>query len=424
MTGDRMKGQQYRTTRYVRTFMTSVTSEADDKSMEDAGFEHYRYVATLDEVTCPICGSVDNKVFPIKESEAGENSPPMHYNCRCRKVVVFTDEKLKRSTRIARDENGDPIKVPADMDYAEYKEKYLDKTPDVRTLEPEVPKVDAPAPKIETTTPPKPVAPAEAPTEKFRSPFADLEKDDYEQMEGLIKNRIGIDEVVDLDKADFKEMRKTLIAMDKAIYNDPKLFGQMSQLAVFRFSEDMAGAYAYVGVSETLVGNQRMVLHFNSSYWGKGRTDAFKYKKRQEYKLVPIEKCNAPIDWSKTVNPPKEIRLKATATPRGTAMHEFEGHARMGVRMNEIHPLNSALQVSMHEPQAQKLFEEAAKLLRKRNPKYVRMSDYDIRLELSHYSTSSYAETIAEARGDYYTRRRKAHPISLIIRELMQMPIR
>jgi len=98
----------------------------DLKKMVDAGFEHYQFVATLDEVTCPICGSLDGNVFKIADAAVGVNSPPMHIGCRCVTTIVFTDEKLANSNRFARDRDGRGIKVRADVFYPQYKQKYID----------------------------------------------------------------------------------------------------------------------------------------------------------------------------------------------------------------------------------------------------------------------------------------------------------
>jgi len=93
--------------------------------LQSNGFKHYCYTATLDASTCPICGSLDGKIFKITDSVIGVNTPPIHLKCRCSVTVVFDDETLTNSKRIARDKNGRNIFVPANMFYHEYREEYL-----------------------------------------------------------------------------------------------------------------------------------------------------------------------------------------------------------------------------------------------------------------------------------------------------------
>ena len=46
---------------------------------------------------------------------------------RCTTVAYFGDEETENLQRRARDENGNSILVPADMDYQQWKEKYVNR---------------------------------------------------------------------------------------------------------------------------------------------------------------------------------------------------------------------------------------------------------------------------------------------------------
>lgn len=52
----------------------------------------------------------------------------MHSNDRCTTVAYFGDEEIENLQRRARDENGNSILVPQDMNYQEWKAKYIDIT--------------------------------------------------------------------------------------------------------------------------------------------------------------------------------------------------------------------------------------------------------------------------------------------------------
>jgi len=388
--------QQYRTTRYVRTFMTSTTSEADDKSMEDAGFEHYRFVATLDEVTCPVCGSVDNQVFPIKESEAGENSPPMHYNCRCRKVVVFTDEKLKRSTRIARDENGNPIKVPADMDYAEYKREYLDDPPEkVPEIEPKPPAPEPPAPKVE-------IAPTQYTTATELSPEM---KGDFttvqtpEELVQMMKTRLGFENIdlAQFAEMDFEAMRSTAAQIEQMIVEFRSLHGAMPEFMAIEVKE-LGSAYAGVYRS-----TNNMIVH--PMWYGKGNVEKLKTSlaKNARYEYNSLHGI--------------ETRYFASGTIEGNAAHEA-GHAVFGVHLRNLYP-NEAVRLMMYDKEAQNIVSQAVREV-KRMPEYKGRLQIGIRLEISEYSLKSPSETIAEAFSDYFKNGSNAKPLSLKIIRIMK----
>lgn len=109
--------------RLVRTETAYIHEKATLESYKEAGITTYRFVATLDGRTSEICQELDRKEFPVDKAMPGENFPPMHPNCRSTTEAVFEEEI--ESTRIARDAGGSQYMVPRDMNYQEWKEKYV-----------------------------------------------------------------------------------------------------------------------------------------------------------------------------------------------------------------------------------------------------------------------------------------------------------
>lgn len=110
----------------ARTAMTEVSKESEKRVMKELGVKRYRYRATLDERTCPVCGKLDGTTHNLEDEKAGVNSPPMHINCRCTVSVVVSDKVRKNAERIARDKDGRNIRVPATMTYEEWKRKFIE----------------------------------------------------------------------------------------------------------------------------------------------------------------------------------------------------------------------------------------------------------------------------------------------------------
>lgn len=115
-------------TRLVRTELNYVQNQAALDSIKDAGMTYYRFIATLDNRTTPLCRSKDGEVFPVDDAEAGTNMPPLHP--RCRSIIsgsLYAEHNPRKGTRIARDERGKNVFVPAGMRYGEWKRVYIDK---------------------------------------------------------------------------------------------------------------------------------------------------------------------------------------------------------------------------------------------------------------------------------------------------------
>lgn len=64
----------------------------------------------------------------LKINNHGKNYPPIHPNDRCTTVAVFDDDITEGLQRRARDKDGNSILVPQDMNYQEWKAKYVDMT--------------------------------------------------------------------------------------------------------------------------------------------------------------------------------------------------------------------------------------------------------------------------------------------------------
>ena len=62
-----MNVKLYNATRLVRTEVNHFANEAEMLSYEELDIDKYRFIATLDQVTCKHCAQLDNKVFNIKD---------------------------------------------------------------------------------------------------------------------------------------------------------------------------------------------------------------------------------------------------------------------------------------------------------------------------------------------------------------------
>lgn len=126
----------YKARRLIRTESAFVAEEMEAKSYEECGAEKYRFLAVLDLKTSEICRAKDNQVFELSKRKTGVNYPPMHPWCRSTTCIYIDDETLEHMTRIARDPiTGKNIKVPANMSYKEWYEKYVESNPQAKIIE-------------------------------------------------------------------------------------------------------------------------------------------------------------------------------------------------------------------------------------------------------------------------------------------------
>lgn len=69
----------YNATRLIRTETNHFANEAEMLSYEECDIEKYKFIATLDKLTCKHCAELDNKVFNVKDrkerKELSTNTP-------------------------------------------------------------------------------------------------------------------------------------------------------------------------------------------------------------------------------------------------------------------------------------------------------------------------------------------------------------
>lgn len=138
LVSDKMDVGYSNAVRLVRTEMNYVQNRGALDSIADAGMEFYEFSATLDGRTSPMCRSHDGKVYPIEDARPGENCPPLHPHCRSTIFATLDGPgtaKTTKGTRIARDENGKNYRIPAGMNYTDWKAVYIDKTKPISVWE-------------------------------------------------------------------------------------------------------------------------------------------------------------------------------------------------------------------------------------------------------------------------------------------------
>ena len=123
----RMGAAKSSAARLVMTESAFISGRAQRDCFKDLGVDKYEYVATLDRKTSETCRALDGKVFDIDDYKPGTNAPPMH--CWCRSCIVpYFDDMDMLGKRAARDpETGKTVRVPADMNYTDWKSVYIDK---------------------------------------------------------------------------------------------------------------------------------------------------------------------------------------------------------------------------------------------------------------------------------------------------------
>ena len=122
----KMSTSKYNAGRLVMTESAYFNSAAQKDCFNDLGVEKYEVVATLDSITSDICQNMDGKVFDMKDYEPGVTANPFHPNCRSTTCPWFDDDFGEIGERAARGEDGKTYYVPADMNYHEWKETFVD----------------------------------------------------------------------------------------------------------------------------------------------------------------------------------------------------------------------------------------------------------------------------------------------------------
>ena len=113
--------------RLVMTEKAYFHSLAQGEAFRELGVEQYEIVATLDSHTSQICRSLDGRVFPRKEYQAGVTAPPFHVWCRSTTVPHFAEDFGQIGERAARNgETGQTYYIPADMTYTDWKKTFVE----------------------------------------------------------------------------------------------------------------------------------------------------------------------------------------------------------------------------------------------------------------------------------------------------------
>lgn len=118
--------KQWEAYRLLHTEASFMMSQATHDVYKEDGVEKYEYIATLDSGTCKRCRPLDTKKFDVDKAVVGINMAPIHSLCRCTDAPYYEDTPTAGMTRIARDKNGKNIKVPASMNFAEWKKEYME----------------------------------------------------------------------------------------------------------------------------------------------------------------------------------------------------------------------------------------------------------------------------------------------------------
>lgn len=122
--------------RLVRTESNYVSTEMNFKAYEECGIEEYQYLATLDLKTSMICRELDGKIYPVKERQVGKNCPPMHPWCRSTTISIVNRTLIEKMQRSAIDPTtGKRIKVPMNMTYQQWYDKFVKGKPEVELEE-------------------------------------------------------------------------------------------------------------------------------------------------------------------------------------------------------------------------------------------------------------------------------------------------
>ena len=87
--------------------------------------KYYRFVATLDRRTSATCRDHDGHIYPVDDYSPGTNAPPLHPHCRSTIVGSIKGDSKPKGKRAARNADGKYIRVPADMTYQQWYNKYI-----------------------------------------------------------------------------------------------------------------------------------------------------------------------------------------------------------------------------------------------------------------------------------------------------------
>lgn len=120
---EKFKTDRRKAGKLVMTESAAFASAAQKDAFNELDVEQFEVVATLDRRTSEICQDADKwDPIPMKDFEVGVNAPPLHVYCRSTTVPYFDDNYGERA---ARGSDGKTYYVPSDMNYHEWKEKFV-----------------------------------------------------------------------------------------------------------------------------------------------------------------------------------------------------------------------------------------------------------------------------------------------------------
>lgn len=113
--------------RLIHTESAYFSSLAQHECYTELGVEKYQFYSELNTGVCSICGSLDSKVFNMKDRQVGVNAVPMHPNCRCVEAPYIDNSDIPGyipEMRSGRNSEGMSVLFPGNLTYKEWKEKY------------------------------------------------------------------------------------------------------------------------------------------------------------------------------------------------------------------------------------------------------------------------------------------------------------
>ncbi|QHI72892.1 minor capsid protein [Aminipila terrae] len=131
----KFQSREYDAYRLLHTDGSFIIEQGTLAAYKESGVEKYQNLATLDMKTSDMCREIDGSIYLVAEAVTGINYPPFHAFCRTTTTPRYEDVDYSKSTRVARDEEGKVYKVPADMTYKEWHDKYIGSNPEMLSAE-------------------------------------------------------------------------------------------------------------------------------------------------------------------------------------------------------------------------------------------------------------------------------------------------
>ncbi|MDY4606393.1 minor capsid protein [Clostridium tertium] len=118
------KTKEFEAYRLLHTEGSFIIEQGTRAAYKEDGVEEYQILATLDTKTSDICREQDSKTYKVDDYITGSTAPPFHQFCRTTTVPYYGEDEGERA---ARDEDGKTYKVPANMSYTQWYDRYITK---------------------------------------------------------------------------------------------------------------------------------------------------------------------------------------------------------------------------------------------------------------------------------------------------------